>query len=56
MSLVGLDVAFLKEVLGLMGLSSPVTTPKRRLGTNEAHRVWMAVCEGRVERFYTLKC
>ena len=29
---------------------------KRRLGTDEAHRVWMAICDGRVEWFHTLIC
>ena len=40
MSLEALGIAFQKVVIGFDG----GTMSKRRLGTNEPHQVWMAIC------------
>ncbi len=55
-SFVGWGFAFQKVVPDfgrLLIASGNHMMSKRRLATDEAHRVWMALCDGRVERFHT---
>ena len=50
----GLGVAFQKVGLDCDGLL--IASAKRHLGVNELHRIWMAIRDGRVDRFHTPIC